>query len=76
MLADPSTLHAEYVSQSSRLYPALLTTYEFRDVMMKRDVIMRHMDVYMEHLYYVPSLGFLHPPTFYRQIQVKQASHC
>ncbi len=57
---------------SSPLIPPrmLLTVDEFRDMMMKRDVVLRHMDVYMEHLYWVPSLGFLHPPTFYRQIQV------
>lgn len=39
--------------------------------MIKRDVILRHLDVYMEYLYGIPSLGFLHPPTFYRQIQVR-----
>ena len=41
--------------------------------MIKRDLILRHMDIYMEYLYGIPSLGFLHPPTFYRQIQVQFA---
>ncbi|KAM3465920.1 hypothetical protein NHJ6243_001292 [Beauveria neobassiana] len=38
------------------------------DKLIKRDIVSRHFEVYMYCLYWMPSLGFLHPPTIWRQI--------
>ena len=42
--------------------------------MVKRDIVSRHFEVYMYCLYWMPSLGFLHPPTIWRQIEVRISS--
>jgi hypothetical protein len=36
---------------------------------MKRDVLLKHVDFYFEHLFHMPCMGFLHPATVYRSIQ-------
>ncbi|KAK7949754.1 hypothetical protein PG988_016393 [Apiospora saccharicola] len=37
--------------------------------LLKRDIILQHMDVYFEAFWYVPCQGILHPATTYRQIE-------
>lgn len=71
MLLDPNVLSAEYVVRFQILEPpiGLLTCFS-RDKMIKRDIVSRHFEVYMYCLYWMPSLGFLHPPTIWRQIDV------
>lgn len=40
-----------------------------RESLMRRDLILRHMDAYMENMYWLPCQGFLHPETTYLEIQ-------
>lgn len=71
-----------YCRVSYATLPPLFLSYDacllilsvFRDLMIKRDIISRHFEVYMYCLYWMPSLGFLHPPTIWRQIQVRRQS--
>ncbi|ATY66432.1 Fungal transcriptional regulatory [Cordyceps militaris] len=68
MLLDPNVLNAEYVALSTPELPVLVLICICRDKMIKRDILSRHFEVYMHCLYWMPSLGFLHPPTIWRQI--------
>ncbi|KAI9166673.1 transcriptional regulatory protein [Paramyrothecium foliicola] len=45
---------------------SVLTTEE---LLVRKHILLRHIDAYFEHLYWIPCLGFLHPETTYRQIQ-------
>ena len=38
-------------------------------MLVRRDVLLQHFDAYMDHLYWIPSHGFLHPANTYREIQ-------
>lgn len=39
-----------------------------QDQLLKREVILKHADVYFEQLFHMPCMGFLHPGTIYRLI--------
>lgn len=39
-------------------------------MLLRRDVILTHLDAYFDFLYMMPSLGFLHPEVTYRDVQV------
>ena len=41
---------------------------EPQTTLLKRDIILQHMDVYFEAFWYVPCQGILHPATTYRMI--------
>lgn len=47
----------------------MLTNY--RDLLMRKDLLFRHMDAYYDNLYWLPCLGIFHPATTQRQIQVR-----
>ena len=40
----------------------------FRERMMRKDLILKHFDAYLENIYFIPVMCFLHPATTYRQI--------
>ncbi|KAI0168418.1 hypothetical protein BJ166DRAFT_256381 [Pestalotiopsis sp. NC0098] len=40
-----------------------------QDQLLKRDVLLKHVDVYFEQLFHMPCMGFLHPGTIYRLIE-------
>ncbi|KAG6004288.1 hypothetical protein E4U21_001185 [Claviceps maximensis] len=39
------------------------------DMLVKRDLLLRHADAYMDNMYWLPCQGFIHPKTTYREIQ-------
>jgi hypothetical protein len=45
---------------------ALLTA---EDLLIRKDLIFRHMDAFYDNLYWLPSLGVFHPATTHQQIQ-------
>ena len=52
------------------------------DMLARRDVLLRHFDAYMDHMYWLPSQGCFHPKTAYCEIQegifnpIKAAAVC
>lgn len=42
----------------------------FRELLARKDFLIRHLDVYFEHVYWLPCMGFFHPETAYRQVYV------
>ncbi|KJZ72888.1 hypothetical protein HIM_07651 [Hirsutella minnesotensis 3608] len=39
------------------------------DLLARKDLILRHMDAYMDSVYWLPSQGFIHPESTYRDIR-------
>ncbi|PHH76716.1 hypothetical protein CDD80_1313 [Ophiocordyceps camponoti-rufipedis] len=39
------------------------------DLLARKDLMLRHMDAYMDNVYWLPSQGFIHPESVYRDIQ-------
>ncbi|RDA87587.1 hypothetical protein CP532_4005 [Ophiocordyceps camponoti-leonardi (nom. inval.)] len=39
------------------------------DLLARKDLILRHMEAYMDYVYWLPSQGFVHPESVYRDIQ-------
>ncbi|KAL6908968.1 hypothetical protein GGI43DRAFT_163817 [Trichoderma evansii] len=59
-------------SSSSTGIPTYLlesANLQAEDLLLRRDVILTHLDAYFDFLYMVPSLGFLHPEVTYRDVQ-------
>ncbi|KAH6606763.1 Zn2Cys6 transcriptional regulator [Trichoderma cornu-damae] len=52
---------ASYILESANL--------QAEDMLLRRDVILTHLDAYFDFLYMVPCLGFLHPEATYRDVQ-------
>ncbi|KAF7535209.1 hypothetical protein G7054_g5541 [Neopestalotiopsis clavispora] len=48
---------------------ALVPSLSVQDQLLKRDVILKHVDMYFEQLFHMPCMGFLHPGTIYRLIE-------
>ncbi|KAM0812662.1 hypothetical protein AB5N19_12653 [Seiridium cardinale] len=48
---------------------ALVLSPSCQDHLLKREVILKHADVYFEQLFHMPCMGFLHAPTIYRLIE-------
>lgn len=73
-LVDSANLQAEYAMPSSPITAwrngTKLTVNWCRDMLIRRDIILTHLDAYFDFLYMVPSLGFLHPEVTYRDVQV------
>lgn len=73
-LLDSANLQAEYAMSSSLITAwrngTKLTVNRRRDMLLRRDIILTHLDAYFDFLYMVPSLGFLHPEVTYRDVQV------
>ena len=41
-------------------------------MIMRRNFLLRHMDLFMEFFYYVPCLGYLNPDIWYKDINVSK----
>ncbi|ETS76310.1 hypothetical protein PFICI_11697 [Pestalotiopsis fici W106-1] len=54
---------------SAALDNALIPSLSVQDQLLRRDVILKHVDVYFEQLFHMPCMGFLHPGTIYRLIE-------
>ncbi|KAG6045968.1 hypothetical protein E4U39_001782 [Claviceps sp. Clav50 group G5] len=39
------------------------------DMLVRRDLLLRHVDAYMDNMYWLPSQGFLHPKSTYTDIE-------
>ncbi|TFA99478.1 hypothetical protein CCMA1212_008830 [Trichoderma ghanense] len=77
----PSTLHPLKPEENAAISPAssnstgipsyLLDSANFQaeEMLLRRDVILTHLDAYFDFLYMMPSLGFLHPKVTYRDVQ-------
>ncbi|KAK1242145.1 hypothetical protein MKX07_000131, partial [Trichoderma sp. CBMAI-0711] len=77
----PSTLHPLKPEENGAISPAssnstgiptyLLESANFQaeEMLLRRDVILTHLDAYFDFLYMMPSLGFLHPKVTYRDVQ-------
>ncbi|QUC19776.1 uncharacterized protein UV8b_04017 [Ustilaginoidea virens] len=39
------------------------------EMLVRRDILLRHVDAYMGYMYWLPCQGYLHPETTYREIQ-------
>ncbi|KAK2592899.1 hypothetical protein QQS21_009394 [Conoideocrella luteorostrata] len=39
------------------------------EMLVRRDILLRHVDAYMDNMYWLPCQGFLHPETTYREIE-------
>lgn len=39
------------------------------DMLVRRNILLKHVDAYMDNMYWLPCQGFLHPETTYREIQ-------
>ncbi|KAF7543730.1 hypothetical protein G7046_g9942 [Stylonectria norvegica] len=39
------------------------------EMLVRKDVILQHMDAYFDYIYHIPSMGFFHRETVYSQIQ-------
>ncbi|KAM0264750.1 hypothetical protein ACHAQJ_000575 [Trichoderma viride] len=59
--SSSSTGIPTYILESANL--------QAEDMLLRRDVILTHLDAYFDFLYMVPSLGFLHPEVTYRDVQ-------
>ncbi|KAL7798248.1 hypothetical protein V8C37DRAFT_249978 [Trichoderma ceciliae] len=59
--SSSSTCIPSYMPESSNL--------QAEDLLLRRDVILTHLDAYFDFLYMMPSLGFLHPEVTYRDVQ-------
>ncbi|KAL7819295.1 hypothetical protein V8C44DRAFT_133522 [Trichoderma aethiopicum] len=76
-----STLHQLKPEDNAAVSPAssnstgipsyLLESANFQaeEMLLRRDVILTHLDAYFDFLYMMPSLGFLHPKVTYRDVQ-------
>ncbi|KAH0490547.1 hypothetical protein TgHK011_002011 [Trichoderma gracile] len=76
-----STLHPLKPEENGAVSPAssnstgvptyLLESANFQaeEMLLRRDVILTHLDAYFDFLYMMPSLGFLHPKVTYRDVQ-------
>ncbi|KAK6067711.1 GNAT family protein [Seiridium cupressi] len=53
---------------------ALVLSPSCQDHLLKREVILKHADVYFEQLFHMPCMGFLHAPTIYRLIEEDKLS--
>ena len=49
-------------------------TQRARNRLLKRSVVLTHMDVYFESFWYIPCQGILHPATTYRLIEEDKLS--
>src|SRR6185436_14672678 len=43
-------------------------------IMFKKDLLLRHLDVYFEYLHPISCYGFLHPAATYRAVELNQLS--
>ncbi|KAK8026564.1 zinc finger transcription factor 1 [Apiospora marii] len=63
----------EQQSPESQTPPTMEIAYDpspdSQTTLLKRDIILQHMDVYFEAFWYVPCQGILHPATTYRLIE-------
>jgi hypothetical protein len=46
------------------------TTDASRQSLALKDILKQHLGAYMEHLFYLPCLGFLHPASTLQAIEV------
>lgn len=53
----------------SRLSRDLILTC-CRNILANKDLVLRHIDAYFEHLYFTPCLGYLHKETVYKELEV------
>ncbi|TWU77358.1 hypothetical protein ED733_005696 [Metarhizium rileyi] len=59
-------------STNNNNYFALITegsSLTSEEMLVRRDILLRHVDAYMDNMYWLPCQGFLHPDTTYREIQ-------
>lgn len=69
LMIDMSSMNAEYAVLLLNSFIASLILF-LRDLLVRKDLILRHLDAYFKHVYYMPSMGFFHPATTYRQVEV------
>lgn len=75
LLTEASSLNAEYVAPPSKAPGTSSTDLTAssglrRDILARKHLILRHMDAYMDNVYWLPSQGFVHPDSTYRDIHV------
>ncbi|KAK0762990.1 hypothetical protein N5P37_003973 [Trichoderma harzianum] len=56
-----STSVPSYILETSNL--------QAENMLLRKDIILTHLDAYFDYLYMMPSLGFLHPEVTYRDVQ-------
>ncbi|KAH7170282.1 fungal transcriptional regulatory protein [Dactylonectria macrodidyma] len=63
---DASILNAEYNSLTVFIDA---TNRSNREILFRKDIIMKHMDAYFQYIYYMPCMGFFRRNTVYQEIQ-------
>ena len=70
---DISVLTAQYVPGSAGFAPVVVSqplTTVHRELLARKNFILKHLDAYFENIYWLPCMGFFHPETAYRQVYV------
>lgn len=57
-------------SRQEASFPLVIDTSVLtaQQLLTRKTIILKHLDAYFEHLYWLPCMGFFHPETAYRQV--------
>ncbi|KAI1867032.1 hypothetical protein JX265_007608 [Neoarthrinium moseri] len=73
-IAQESRSSSELETPTPSLERVFLPGSLVQDHLLRREVVLKHANIYFDHLFHMPCMGFLHPGTIYRLIDEDKLS--